>query len=443
MTEGRRRSRRGAVVLLLAMLPVAGCIDDSSAPPEPQASAPLSPTPQIRLGDVSVGSSALAESAGLYICGDTIVASAPAGGIPGNSFVVFDADTGAGEITEVELPQGMRPNARWLLTTQCVDSERTAGPPFLSVAYQEMPLAPGGSGRGIRAAYSLEGEQLWMRRDLNQPALVVDDVLVVGPSAEQPESAVDLRTGETVATFDPAVQTRTVVSGNRMVVRPLTGPPVLTTLTGERIATLREATSFSADGDLLFASTPAALPDADQDGEPDAQEDPDGLTDASPSPSPTPSASPPPGSGLFQGKVAAYSLRTGRLGWRLAVAPDPLGVPTVGPATGVVVVVDVAGAAHGIDPDSGRRMWQTPTELDNPRVSAASGVVLFDKRDEPEQVLLDARSGHRLAEQEEPIVDLDEVGALQIIDGVPRLVPTARLRRPASEGPVSLDSLIS
>ncbi len=431
MTEGRGRSRRCAVVLLLAMLPVAGCIDDSSAPPEPRASAPLSPTPQIRLGDVSVGSSALAEGAGLYICGDTIVASAPAGGIPGNSFVVFDADTGRGEITEVELPQRMRPNARWLLTTQCVDSERIAGPPFLSVAYQEMPLAPEGSARGIRAAYSLEGEQLWMRRDLNQPALVVDDVLVVGPSAEQPESAVDLRTGETIATFDPSVQARTVVSGNRMVVRGLTGPPVLMNLAGKRIARLHQASSFNADGGLLFGVIPAALPDTELlEDEPTPDEEEGGLTDASPSPSPRRTGPPAAGTRLPRGEVRTYSLRTGRPQWRLGIAPDPLGLPTVEPRTRVVVIVDVDGLAHGIDPKTGLQVWRAPTELESPRVTAAGGIVMFDRLDDPFQKLLDSRTGLPLPEQDESIVDLRTPGALQIIDGAPRLVSLSRLRTP-------------
>jgi hypothetical protein len=427
MTVGRRR--RGVVALLAALLLTTSCTDDSPAPVEPPAEPTASsPTPRINLNDVAVGSAALAERAGLYICGDQVVASAPAGGIQGDSFVVFDIATGVGEITEVDLPRGMQPNARWLLTTECVHPRR--GQPFISVAYQEMPLSPTG-GAGIRGAYTLDGEQLWMRSDLNQPAVLVDDVLVLGSAPEQPESAVDLRTGETIATFDPSVQARTVVSGNRMVVRGLTGPPVLMNLAGDRIARLHQASSFNADGGLLFGVIPAALPDTEllQD-EPTPDEDEGGLTDASPSPSPTQTGPPAAGTRLPRGEVRTYSLRTGRPQWRLGIAPDPLGLPTVEPRRRVVVIVDVDGLAHGIDPRTGLQVWRAPTELESPRVTAAGGIVMFDRLDDPFQKLLDSRTGLPLPEQDESIVDLRTPGALQIIDGAPRLVSLSRLRTP-------------
>ena len=263
--------------LLASVAPLAGCIGDESGGAEPDPTA--APTTHIRLGDISVGTPALAQRAGLYVCGRHIVASAPAGGIELDSFAVFDPETGEGHITDVSLPRGLHPNARWLLTTQCVQS---GGRPIISVAYQEMPLAPTG-GSGIRAAYTLDGKRLWLRDDINQPGTIVDDVLVLGAAPEQPETAVDLRTGRTVATFDPAVQSRTVIAGNRMVVRGLSGPPVLMTLTGDRVAKLHPASSYTADGGLLFGATPAALPDQGGTGD-------GGLTDASPSPSPTPTA---------------------------------------------------------------------------------------------------------------------------------------------------------
>lgn len=423
-----------AGVLLAASLVLAGCIDDANSPSEPEPRASATASPGIRLGDVSVGSTALAQRTGLYMCGEHIVASAPAGGIEGDSFVVFDTETGKGEITEVELPRGLRPSARWLLTTRCVESD---GEPLVSVAYQEMPLPPSG-GAGVRAAYSLDGEQLWMRDDLNQPGTVVDDVLVLGSAPEQPETAVDLRTGRTVATFDPAVQSRTVVASKRMVVRGLAGPPVLTTLTGERIATLDQASSYTADGGLLFGTTPAALPDPGASPQPTADRNLDrgseggssGLTDASPSPSPTRSDVPSPATGLSQGKVQAYSLRTGQPQWRLDLAPDPLAVPTVEPETGLVSVVDARAIAHGIDPATGREEWRTPAEIEHPRVTAAGGMVLFDKIDDPFQKLVDARTGLPLPEPEEPIVDLQDRGALQVVDGVTRVMSPAQLRKP-------------
>jgi PQQ-like domain len=406
----RRRWRTGGAALA-ALLLLTGCVGNAAAPSEPE----------IRLGDIFVGSSALAARAGLYVCGDHIVASAPAGGIEGDSFAVFDLATNRGEITEVRLPPRVRPHARWLLTTECVDH---GGTPFVSVAYQEMPLSPLGGG-GVRAAYTLDGELMWMRQDLNQPARVIDHLLVLGGAAEQPQSAVDLRTGRTVATFDPSVLSRTVVSGNRMVVRGLTGPPVLTTLTGKRVARLRQASSFIADGGLLFGVTPAALPDTGRSPGTGG-----GLTDASPSPSPTPGTVPEAGSGLFRGEVQAYSLRTGEPVWRLGIAPDPLGVPTVEPTTGVVVVVDVAGVAHGIDPQTGRQLWRAPTELDNPRVTAGSGMVLFDDLADRFQKLLDARTGLPLPEPVHPIVDLQAPGAVHLVDGSAAFVSARGLRTP-------------
>jgi outer membrane protein assembly factor BamB len=424
MTYGtRRRWWRTAAALLAPVLLLTGCIEDGARPQEPLSQASPGSAAEIRLGDIFVGSSALAARAGLYVCGNRVVASAPAGGIEADSFAVFDMQTKRGEITEVRLPPGVRANARWLLTTECVDD---GGRPFVSVAYQQMPLSPLGGG-GVRAAYTLDGELMWMRRDLNQPARVIDDLLVLGGAAEQPQSAVDLRTGRTVATFDPSILARTVVSGNRMVVRGLTGPAVLTTLTGERIARLRQASSFIADGGLLFGITPAELPDTGRSAGTGAGE---GFTDASPSPSPTDNAVPQVGSGLFRGEVQAYSLRTGEPVWRLGIAPDPLGVPTVEPTSGVVVVVDVAGVAHGIDPRTGRQLWRAPTELDNPRVTAGSGMVLFDNLGDRFQKLLDARTGLPLPEPENPIVDLQAPGAVLLVDSSAAFVGARELRTP-------------
>jgi hypothetical protein len=430
VSESRRALRRAAALACCPLF-LAGCIGGgSSDDPRPEPS--VTPQAGIGLEDISVSPSALVQRAGLYMCGDRIVASAPAGGIESDSFVVFDPATGRGETTRVRLPRGPRPNARWLLTTRCVS---TGGEPLISVAYQEMPLLPTG-GAGIRASYTLDGRRLWLRDDLNQPGTVVEHVLVLGSTPEQPETAVDLRTGRTVATFDPAVQSRTLVSAGRMVVRGLSGPPVLTTLTGVRVATLQQASTFTADADLLFGTTPAALPDPGR-GEGD-EGDSEGLTDASPSPSPTQSSTPSPGSGLFRGEVRAYSLRSGRPLWSLHLAPDPLGLPVVEDETGIVVVVDINGLAHGIDPATGRELWRTPTELENPRVTAAAGMVLFDKADEPFQKLVDARTGLPLPEPQETIVDLQEAGALQVVDGVARIVPPRLLRNPptATDGPL-------
>lgn len=412
----------GTGVLLLLLLLVSGCINQGGTPEEPRPEVSVGPTPGIRLGDISVGGTALAQRAGLYMCGEKIVASAPAGGIEGDSFVVFDQESGEGEITEVELPRRMRPNARWLLSTRCVEPDD--GRPFVAVAYQEMPL-PSDGGVGIRAAYSLDGEQLWMRDDLNVPGAVVDDVLVLASTPDQPEEVVDLRTGETLARFEPSIRSRTVVSGDRMVVRRPTGPPVLSTLAGKRVATLEQASFYTADGGLLFGTTPADRPAAGTAPEPTVEE-----PDAGGSPAPrdrNPRQAVPAGA---LGEVRAYALRTGRPQWRIRAAPDPLGMPVVEPQTGIVVVVDVDGVGHGIDPGTGREEWRTPTELENPRVTAAAGMVLFDKVEEPLQKLVDARTGLPLPEPQEPVVDLDENGALQIVDGVATVMSPAQLRRP-------------
>jgi PQQ-like domain len=421
-TFWRTRRLSATAALLTAAALLTGCTGDDSRGDEPVPTP--TPTTHIRLGDVSVGTPALSQRAGLYMCGHHIVASAPAGGIELDSFVVFDLQTGEGHITDVRLPRGMHPNARWLLTTQCVEAD---GKPFVSVAYQEMPLAPTG-GRGIRAAYTLDGRRLWMRDDINQPGAIVDDVLVLGAAPEQPETAVNLRTGKTVATFDPAVQSRTVVAGNRMVVRALSGPPVLTTLTGDRVATLRPASSYVADGGLLFGVTPAALPDTGGTGG-------GGLTDASPSPSPTKSALPRRASGLSRGEVQAYSVRTGEPQWHIDLSPDPLGQPVVEPKTEMVVLVDTDGVAHGIHATSGIQEWRAPTQLVSPRVTAAAGMVLFDKVGEPLQLLVDARTGLPLPEPEEPVIDLQSPGALQIVDGVPRVTSPEELRSPPTTTP--------
>jgi hypothetical protein len=208
-----------------------------------------------------------------------------------------------------------------------------------------------------------------------------------------------------------------------MVVRGLSGPPMLTTLTGERLARLRPATTYTADGGLLFGSTPAALPDTGGTAE-------GGLTDASPSPSPTQSAPPRPASGLSRGEVQAYSLHTGKPQWHIEVSPDPLGVPVVEPETDVVVVVDTDGVAHGIHAATGIQEWRAPTQLASPRVTAGAGMVLFDKVGEPLQLLVDARTGLPLPEPEEPIIDLQAHGALQIVDAVPRVTTPEELRSP-------------
>ncbi|MGH3366238.1 MAG: PQQ-binding-like beta-propeller repeat protein [Nocardioidaceae bacterium] len=418
----RRLPRALAVALSVAAI-ATGCVADSLAPPEPRRRAVTTPVSGIRLEDVSVGVGTLDERAGLYLCGRRVVASAPSGGIPVDSFVVFDPISGEGRITEVELPDGLRPNARWLLTTECVDS---GGTPFLSVAYQEMPLALPGGG-GVRAAYSLGGEQLWMRDDLNQPAAVVGGTLVLGSAPEAPEAAVDLRTGETVATFRrPALEARTVVGDDRMVARSLSRPPVLTTLAGRRVRRLREAAFFVADERVLYGVNTAAFADVKARGDADSQQRERPGTKGSVTPDRGGSAN--ERAGGFPGKVQAYGLRTGRRVWRLDVAPDPLGVPTAEPQTGVVVVVDTAGIARGIDADSGRRLWHAPTELLHPRVTTGGGIVLFDRLDERFQKVVDARTGLPLPEPENPIVDIGAVGALQLVDGTPRVVPIDRLR---------------
>ncbi|HWL97328.1 MAG TPA: hypothetical protein VNP20_08280, partial [Nocardioidaceae bacterium] len=72
MTVGRRRW--GVVALLAALLLPTACTDDGSTPAEPPPEPTASATPRINLNDVAVGSAALAERAGLYICGDSIVA---------------------------------------------------------------------------------------------------------------------------------------------------------------------------------------------------------------------------------------------------------------------------------------------------------------------------------------------------------------------------------
>lgn len=425
MSRSTRRLWVTAALLLAALSLLAGCIGDDGSG-DVQVDPTPTPTPRIRLDDISVGAPALAQRAGLYMCGNRIVASAPAGGIELNSFAVFNRRTGEGDITEVRLPRGLQANARWLLTTKCVQSH---GRPFISVAYQEMPLAPTG-GRGIRAAYTLDGKRMWMRDDINQPGAIVEDVLVLGATPLQPETAVDLRTGKTVATFDQAVQSRVVVASNRMVVRGLSGPPVLETLTGDRVARLRPAASYTADGGLLFGATPAALPDPGGSGAGDG-----GLTDASPSPSPTQSALPRRTSGLSGGEVQAYSLHTGKPQWHLEVSPDPLGLPVVEPQTGMAVVVDTDGVAHGIHSATGIQEWRVPTQVLSPRVTAGAGIVMFDKIDEPVQRLVDARTGLPLPAPEEPLIDLQAHGALQIIDGVPRVTTPEELRNPPKTTP--------
>jgi hypothetical protein len=131
--------------------------------------------------------------------------------------------------------------------------------------------------------------------------------------------------------------------------------------------------------------------------------------------------------------VRAYSLRTGRPQWNIDIAPDPLGAPVVEGESGIVVIVGVNGVAHGIDADTGIQEWRAPTELDSPRVAAGGGLVLFDRVEEPQNLLVDARTGLPLPEPEEPIIDLKAGGALQIVDGVARVVSPRSLRKqPAS-----------
>ena len=133
--------------------------------------------------------------------------------------------------------------------------------------------------------------------------------------------------------------------------------------------------------------------------------------------------------------MQAYSLHAGEPQWHIDVSPDPLGQPVVEPETDTVVLVDTDGVAHGIRATTGIQEWRAPTQLVSPRVTAAAGIVMFDKADEPLQLLVDARTGLPLPEPQEPIIDLQSPGALQIVDGVPRVTTPEELRSPPTTTP--------
>ncbi len=378
-----------AVAVLAALLTaLAACTDDT--PPQTEPSSP-EPTPTqttvtpITLADVTISGASLAEREGIVLCGDRIVAGPPAGGIESDSFVVFDPVTGEGDITRVELPPelGLEPNARWLLTTRCVAED--VGEPMLLAAYQEMPLEEAG-GAGIRAGYRLDGTRVWLRDNLNVPSEVHGGALVVGAAPEQPKLVVDASTGETLATFRSPVRTHRVLSTDRMVVRRGQGGPVLTEIPGRKVAALPTVGAWASTAGVLF--------------------------------------------GFDTRSVVAIDTADGEPLWRLALAADPLGEPAVDLESGVAVLVDQNYVAHGIDLQTGQALWQVPTDVASPRVTAASGLVLLDRRDEGFQLLLDARTGEPLPQPEQTLLDLTDAGALVTVEGAPQLVTIQALRYP-------------
>jgi hypothetical protein len=371
----------------------------SSPAPEPDAGEPTptsadptpspSPTePILTLDDISVSEGAQANRDGLLLCGDRIVAAPPVSFIENNAFAVFDETSGVGELSHVELPpgSGLQENARWLLVMRCVDSPAvTPNGPVLSFAYQEMPL-PETGGVGVRGAYSLDGQLLWMRDDLNQPAELVDGLLVLGVDMAQPDRIVDAVTGESLRTFKSALGTRIVLTHDRILVRGPDGRPVLTDVEGKRIATLRTSGSFFADSGIIF--------------------------------------------GVNFRDVVAHRSQGGRRLWSFPIRLDPLSTPRVDRSAGVAVLVDHEYVAHGIDLQTGRELWRHQTEVENPRVTMTSGLVLLDQGEEQYQVLLDARTGAVLPEYPERIIDLKPAGALVILDGTATIVPPRELRKP-------------
>lgn len=397
---------RGAVAAaaaagVAAVLATAGCTaqpqtDGGPPTPPPSTSPSPSPTPTeptLTLGDVSVSGTSKSNRGGILLCGDRLVAAPPTAGIENNAFAVFDESSGEGEITHVELPadSGLEENARWLLIMQCVDNpEVTPDGPVLSFAYQEMPL-PEEGGVGVRGAYSLDGQLLWMRDDINVPSELVDGLLVLGAAPNQPDLVVDAVTGKTLRNFTSPLSSRVVLTHNRMVIRGSGDRPVLTTISGDRVRKLGTAGSFFADEDLIF--------------------------------------------GVNFSSVVALHAHTGERRWSYPVRLDPLSVPRADEASGVTVLVDHNYVAHGVDSRTGKQLWEFPTEVENPRITMAAGLVLIDHREEDYQVLLDARTGAPLPEPVEEIVDLKPAGALMFIEGVATIVPPQELRSPSTPSP--------
>ncbi|MGH3384953.1 MAG: PQQ-binding-like beta-propeller repeat protein [Nocardioidaceae bacterium] len=399
------RGRRGAAWAAVAVLALAaaGCTTTSEAEPQepatsesPESTEPTessespdeSDEPRLTLDDVGIGGGAQANREGIMICGDRIVAAPPSAGIENDAFAVFDRTSGEGELTHVELPEDsdLEINARWLLVMRCIDADEGTGPdPILSFAYQEMPL-PESGGVGVRGAYTLDGQQLWIRDDLNQPAELVDGLLVVGAAPEQPDVVVDGGTGRTLRTFESPLATQLVLTHNRMVVRGAAGGSILTDIPGKRITKLSSPGSVFADGGLIF--------------------------------------------GVNFPNVTAFSSWSGTQLWDYSVRLDPLGEPRVEEAQGVAVFVDHEYVAHGVDAKTGEELWEFPTEVENPRLTVGGGLVLLDRRDAGYQALIDSRTGQPLPEQEQTIIDLTEAGALQIIDGRPAITMPAQLRTP-------------
>lgn len=392
-------SRRVAVAAaagVTALAVAAGCTADPEANGNPGAtptsespSPTASPTePTLRVEDVSVGGGTQANREGMLLCGDRLVAAPPTAGIENNAFAVFDETSGEGEITHVELPADshLEVNARWLLVMDCIDNPDIApNGPILSFAYQEMPL-PETDGVGVRGAYTLEGQLLWMRNDINLPSELVDGLLVLGAAPDQPELVVDAVTGKTLREFSSPTDARIVLNHNRMVVRTAGESPTLTNISGKPIATLRSSGNYVADGNLIF--------------------------------------------GVNFRDVAALRPRDGKEIWSYPIQLDPLGHPRVDEQAGVVVFVDDEYVAHAVDARTGKKLWEFPTEVENPRVTVAAGIVLLDKRDDGYQVLLDARTGAQLPEREETVIDLKPAGALEFQDGVATIVPPHELRNP-------------
>ncbi|HET7326824.1 MAG TPA: PQQ-binding-like beta-propeller repeat protein [Nocardioidaceae bacterium] len=402
------RGRLGAAVAaagVTVLLATAGCTAqpeaDGDPTPSPSTSAPSSPSPTaptLTLDDVSVSGTAMANRGGILLCGDRLVAAPPTSGIENNAFAVFDESSGQGEITHVELPadSGLKVNARWLLVMECVDNpEVTSDGPVLSFAYQEMPL-PEQGGVGVRGAYSLEGQLLWMRDDINMPSELVDGLLVLGAAPNQPDLVVDAVTGETLRDFASPLRSQVVLNHRRMVVRRAGGGgPVLTDISGERVRKLRTSGSFFADDDLIF--------------------------------------------GVNFRDVVALRSSDGKQLWSFPIRLDPLSVPHADKEAQVSVLVDHNYVVHAVDSRSGEQLWAFPAEVENPRITMAAGMVLIDKRDDDYQVLLDARTGSPLPETVEPIVDLKDAGALMFIDGVATIVPAEELRNPAPPTPTTAE----
>lgn len=384
-----------AAAAVVAMLATAGC----TAQPQPDGSPTPSPsespsptaspsTPTLTLENVSVSGTAKSRRQGILLCGDRLVAVPPTAGIENNAFAVFDETSGEGTITHVELPADseLEENARWLLVMECIDDpEVTPDGPVLSFAYQEMPL-PEEDGVGVRGAYTLDGQLLWMRDDINMPSELVDGLLVLGAAPNQPELVVDAVTGKTLREFGSPLSSRVVLNHQRLVVRGTDGGPVLTDIAGDRVRELTSTGSFYGADHLIFAVS-------------------------------------------FRDVVALRSRNGSRL-WNLPIRLDPLGAPSADEESQVAVLVDEQYVAHAVDSRNGEPLWEFPTEVENPRVTIAAGLVLIDHLEEDYQVLLDARTGVPLPEPAEEIVDLKPVGALMFIEGVATVVSPEELRNP-------------